>query len=50
MTLFSENAPTGPQREGETKGHFAPVFSEKETPKHFLEAFTTFLTQKLVYI
>lgn len=29
--------------EGETKGHTAPVFSEKETPKHFLEEFTTFL-------
>lgn len=29
--------------EGETKGHTTPVFSEKETPKHFLEEFTAFL-------
>lgn len=29
--------------EGETKGHTAPVFPEKEPSKHFLEEFTTFL-------
>lgn len=29
--------------EGEIKGHAAPVFSEKESPKHFLEEFTIFL-------
>lgn len=43
MTVFSENAPTRPQWGGKQKVTFAPVFTEKETPERFLEAFTTFL-------